>query len=109
MRQWKLFADKTSVSYGGTASIGKRKSRRPLDPSKALHVVMRSNNAKGGRSLRRHQAFVKGQLQKLAMRWQIRVYRFSNNGNHLHLLVRGRHRDDIISFLRTFSATIAMR
>ena len=35
---------KSQPSFGGVLNINKRKSRRPLDPKKPLHIVLRVKN-----------------------------------------------------------------
>lgn len=36
----------------------------------------------------------------------MRIHRYANSGNHLHLLVVGKHRDGLANFLRTIGALI---
>jgi len=46
-------------------------------------------------------------LKQYAARWGIRIYRFSNNSNHLHLFLRATTRLGFQNFLRVFSAQVA--
>jgi hypothetical protein len=73
-----------------------------------MHLVMRSTLAVGEWSLRRPEnARIVDLLRaELTKRYGIKVYRFSNNGNHLHFLLRGRRRA-IQTFLRVFLGRLA--
>jgi REP element-mobilizing transposase RayT len=76
-----------------------------------MHLVMRSSLATGELSFlrakraRRIQELVYG----LGKKHQVRVYRFANAGNHLHLLVMPKSREAFKSFLRSISGVIAHR
>jgi REP element-mobilizing transposase RayT len=76
-----------------------------------MHVVMRASQAKAGTpwSMHRHSALVSGLLKKLTSRYGVIVYQFSNNGNHLHLLVRARNRRQFKNFLRIFAGQLAQK
>ncbi|MBY0472014.1 transposase [bacterium] len=93
--------------HGGSIRKGKRKTQRPFDPKRPLHLTLRSTKARGHRSLLQHKWRVWGLLQKVSERYQIRVYRFANVGNHLHLLVQARKRAQIQAFLREFAGGVA--
>ncbi len=95
-------------SYGGDLNKGKRKGRRPLDPKKPLHVVMRSTKAIKRLSLLRHHHVIEKILRKSAQRFHICIYNWANSGNHLHLLIRGKTRTEIQNFLRTVPALVAI-
>lgn len=98
------------VEHGGDLRQGKRKIRRPFHAKKAIHISMRSSRARGSWSLLRpaHRRRVLELLQKTAEKREIRVYRFANVGNHLHLLIRARSRADLRAFLREFAGLIAV-
>lgn len=83
---------------------GKRKTRRPLDPKRSLHLVFRSIKARGAQSFlhRRHKGHIHWILLDTAVRFGIKVYRYENVGNHIHLHVRGRSRRALQAFLRVF-------
>lgn len=75
-----------------------------------MHLVLRSDRAHGSWSLlsRRHKWRVYGLVQKIARRRQVRIYRFANVGNHLHLLVQVKSRAAFQAFLREFSGAVAV-
>lgn len=99
----------TRVHHGGTYSMGKRKTRRPLSGKKPVHLVMRSDIARGAMSLRlpKNRQHITGLIQKYAKRFDIRIYKYSINSNHLHFLLRSKTRKSFQDFLRTIAGLIA--
>lgn len=99
------------IAYGGDQSRGTRKIRRPLDPRRPLHLVLRSSLAKGERSFLKTgtKHFVHDALQAAARKFGIRVLEWANVGNHIHLVIRFREADNVGRFLRAFCAKVSMR
>jgi REP element-mobilizing transposase RayT len=99
----------SSSAHGGGLSQGKRKSFRPVDPKQALHVVLRSSKARGALSMLhpRHCNPVESFVRKTATRWGVRLYRYANVGNHIHLLIQVPTREAWKSFSRELSGGIA--
>ncbi len=95
--------------FGGKLARGKRKVRRPIVTKRPMHLILKSSFAVGKYSLLQKQNafFVSALVARLAARFGIRIYEFSNNGNHLHLLVQCRDRNGFRNFNRTLSALIA--
>lgn len=90
--------------HGGDVRRGKRKLARPLATKRPLHLVFRSTKARGAKSFlhRRHKAAIHVFLLETAERFGIKLFRYENVGNHLHLVVQGRSRREIRAFLRVF-------
>lgn len=82
---------------------------RPLDPKRPIHLILRSTRARGPWSMlvRRNEVQVKGILDKTSEKYGVRVYRFANVGNHLHILVLVRTRTAFKRFLRELTGRIA--
>lgn len=97
-------------AHGGELAKNRRKTLRPLDPKQALHVVLRSSQARGRWSMldRKHSRHIHDFTHRLAERKGVRIYRFANVGNHVHLLVRARSRRSFQAFLRELSGGIAL-
>jgi len=95
--------------HGHESQRGHRKLFRPLDPSKPLHLVFRSERARGAWSLRRfkHIEHIRKMTYELAGRNQVKVIQYANAGNHLHLLVHARDRDGFKRFTRTLTGLVA--
>jgi REP element-mobilizing transposase RayT len=95
--------------HGGEHAKGKRKTARPFSSQKPIHVVMRATKAKGPMALwtSRNSKSVAAIVKKRAKASDIRIYQFSNNGNHLHILLRSKHKRDFQNFLKTVAGQIA--
>jgi REP element-mobilizing transposase RayT len=97
------------LEHGGEVRKGKRKIARPLIAKTPLHIVLRSSRAKRGWSMLR-PAFanrIKLTARALARRCDVRLYRYANVGNHLHVLAQARSRPEFQSFLRAFAGVTA--
>lgn len=109
------FLPKLRLDHGGDIRKGKRKIARPFSHKNALHVVFRAHRARGAWSLltRANEKLVQGLLQLCAERHHIRVYRFVNVGNHIHLLIKTERRQyelakqDFHRFLKHFGGLVA--
>jgi REP element-mobilizing transposase RayT len=97
--------------FGGARAAGKRKGRRPIATKRAMHLVLKSSQAVGRQSFlsKQHSTFVGELVQRLSQQWNVRIFQFSNNGNHLHLLIQARDRRGFQAFVRTLSALVARR
>ncbi|MBI4402561.1 MAG: transposase [Deltaproteobacteria bacterium] len=109
--QLKLIDDKMVSEHGGSLSLGRQKGRRPFSRKKAMHLVLRSELAKGPLSLLQNTnaCFVRSCLSKLSRRYEVRVYQFANAGSHLHLVIRAKRRESFQAFLRAFAGTVALK
>jgi REP element-mobilizing transposase RayT len=110
-KQLGLFAGEENRSeHGGGVRPGKRKVARPIATCKPMHIVLRSSRAVGEWSFLRKQnrAAIEAILEKISRRYGIRVIKSQNVGNHLHLLIQGKSRVLLQSFLRTLPAKIAL-
>lgn len=87
----------------------KRKIARPIDPKRPLHLVLRSSRARGAWSFLhpKNARRVRGEVDRSARKYGIRIYRYANVGNHLHLLVVTRTRKAFRGFLREMAGAIS--
>ncbi len=74
-------------------SPGKRttrasRQRRPRGTKEAMHLVLRSDRARGTKSLLKYDTVVRAVIAKLAKRHGVRIYRIVNAGNHLHITLK---------------------
>lgn len=107
-KQLNLFkSEKVRRLHGGEVGLGKRKLRRPIDTKNPIHIVLRSEKAKGRLSLLNHQAFIVKCLGEFSRKFRISIYEKAIVGNHIHLLIRGKTRSEIQNFFRTVAALIA--
>ncbi len=93
--------------HGGTFSLGKRRKQRPLSSKKPLHLVLRSDFAHGSRSLLRHRPLIEKILAKAKKRFAIRIYEMAIVSNHIHIVIKGRTRQNLQNFFRVAAGHIA--
>ncbi len=110
MKQLEFFkATKTKLTHGGSIGLKKRKSKRPLNIKKPIHVVLRSDKARGSLSLLNHQTKIHRIIKFTAQKFHISIYETAIVSNHIHLLMRGKRREDIQNFFRTIASLIARK
>jgi len=85
------------------------KEKRPISTKHTMHIVMRSQHAKGKRSFlaKRNREAVNRIIKHQASKHGLRLYRYENVGNHIHILLRTGHRKWLIGFLRSVTGLIA--
>jgi hypothetical protein len=85
------------------------KFQRPMDSKKALHLVLRSSKATGEKSFKnkKHEAPVWEILSRHAKKSGVQIYEYANGGNHLHILIRAKHRESYNAFIRIVTGLIA--
>jgi REP element-mobilizing transposase RayT len=95
--------------HGGKLYQGMRKRERILDPGKPLHVVLRSKRATGDWSLLdpAHERRIGHLVRQCARRQGVRIFRYANAGNHLHLVIQARRRKNYQDFLRLVGGLVA--
>ena len=109
-QDWKE-KETVTTSHGGETAKGRRKTRRPLDSRKSLHLVIRSSKATGELNLLRprNRKIVDEVVKKQSARFGIRIERFANVGNHCHFMLRFRGREYFPNFLRTVTTLISRK
>lgn len=95
--------------FGGSLIKGNAREARPISTKRPLHVVMRSGLARGARSFLRPQNSrpIQDAVRRIARAQNVRIYRFANSGNHLHLIVLPTSRAAFMRFIRAISGLIA--
>lgn len=107
MKRQQLSLFKTETQYGGDYNKGKAKTYRPLSTKKPLHVTLRSSRAVGDLALSKNRGKIQKILGSQATRWGIRIYKYSINSNHIHLVLLGKSREGIRNFFRSFAGLVA--
>lgn len=98
--------------FGGSLlGKGNPRGKRPLSTKKPIHVTMRSTKAVGRRSLLNRYAsqITQSTLAECAKRSGVRIYRYQNVGNHIHLVIRLHHRSSWSRFIRCFTSLLKLR
>ena len=97
-------------AFGGSIHSNYNPNKqRPIDHKKALHIVLRSSQARGLRSFKHknNETKVWDIIRKQAKNFNIKLYAYANSGNHLHLLLRAKERKEYSFFIRAISGLIA--
>jgi REP element-mobilizing transposase RayT len=95
------------LEHGGALTYKKRKTKRAITIKKPMHLVLRSDKAKGPRSLLKNKSLVLKILRKYSRKFAVRVYQVAVCGNHIHCLVKGCNRKQLQHFFRVFSGQVA--
>lgn len=106
-QQFQLFA-KPDLEHGGLSRKGRRKVQRPFDRKRPLHLVFRASRATGEWSFlhRRNKGALQGLVTDLSRRYKLKIYKYENVGNHLHLLAKFPSRRELKAFLRVFAQRV---
>ena len=109
-KQLKLFKQpKPKREHGGSLAVRKRRARRPLNLKQSHHLTLKSHHAIGARSLFRHKKMILSLIKKNSLKFQVKVYEYSIQGNHIHLLVKAQTREGLQNFFRVVAGHIAQR
>jgi REP element-mobilizing transposase RayT len=95
--------------FGGSLLKGNAREKRPMSKGSALHIVLRSDIAKGSLSLLhpKRAKTVEKIVYKFSKKFAVNVYRYANSGNHLHLLIRPYNRYAYRNYIKTITGLIA--
>jgi REP element-mobilizing transposase RayT len=95
--------------FGGALIKGNPREARPVSTKRPMHLVMRSTLARGERSFLRpaRAKQIKDLVQRTSKKHGVKVYRFANSGNHLHMIVLPSSRTGFNGFIRAISGLIA--
>jgi REP element-mobilizing transposase RayT len=101
-------ATKRKFTFGGTTLKGNAREKRPFHKDMFSHLVMRSALAIGERSMLRaaHKRIIEEIVRGSARIFAVKIERYVNVGNHLHLLIKAPNRQAQANFLRTISGRI---
>ena len=108
-RNLELFKSKPKSMFGGALQRSHPKSKRPLSTKHAVHLVLKSNLARGTKSFLspRNAGKIESLIRKRAKIAGVRIYHFVNVGNHIHLVIRLHNRAAYANFVRTVTGLIA--
>jgi REP element-mobilizing transposase RayT len=98
-----------AMSFGGSKLKKRRKTARPLIPGAIHHVVLKSSKAVGSLSLYKNKNMTTALLKERSKKYFVEIIQWVNMGNHLHLKVRFKSRQNFQNFLRTFTAILARK
>ncbi len=85
------------------------KTARPISVRRPMHLVVRSTRATGSQSFLLRDRDLRKVLSKQGKSFGVKIYRFANAGNHLHMIVLPRSRAAFQKFLRSVTGIIARK
>jgi REP element-mobilizing transposase RayT len=107
MRQLNFsFIQNYKHEFGGNLQVGKRKSQRPLSTKVPLHLVLRSSDYK---IFNPREKMIHDLIASECKRYGIKLYSFSPNWTHMHLLIKIPSRETYNKFIRSFTAKLALK
>ncbi|MBK7962298.1 MAG: transposase [Bdellovibrionales bacterium] len=107
--QLSLFKRKIIRQFGGALLKGNAKIVRPLTTKEPMHLVLKSAQAIGTKSMLHNYNVSKIDeiIRTHARLCRIRIYHLVNVGNHLHLVIKLDDRKKFSKFIRVITGLIA--
>lgn len=109
-----LFDKETKKRYsrnqhGGVPSKGNRKLERPLSTKNWIHLVLKSDKAKGKFNflIPKNKIAIQKIVMSKAKKFGIKIDDSANVGNHIHLKVKISSRENFQKFLKSITTLIA--
>ena len=105
---FKLLENQSIKKFGGDLLKNSNpKAARPISTKKSMHLVLRSSKAIGAHSLLKANTAIFEVISRQSKKFGVKVYRYANGGNHLHLIILPRSRKAYQDFIRAVSGLIA--
>ena len=88
----------------------KNRTARPISSRDTMHMILKSSVAKGRFSLRhsKNLVVVRRLVERQCQKYGVKLIKYSNNSNHLHLHLKFASRALYLKFVRSLTAAIAM-
>ncbi len=101
-----FFKKQVAKTFGGQLLQNKRKSKRPLSIRAPIHLVIKSEKAKGNLSFVNHQSVIVRAISAISKKWNVTVYDKAINFNHVHFVIRIKSESDYRSWIRELASEI---
>jgi putative transposase len=102
---------KEKLCFGGRLlTKSANRHARPVSTKETMHLVLKSSKAKGRYSFRSGQnaARVKSIIESQCAKFGVKLIRFSNNFNHLHLHTKFPSRVIYVMFIKSLTAKLTL-
>jgi hypothetical protein len=100
---------KTQKTEHGGSLKHPQKRKRPLSTKLTMHLQLKSTQARGPWSFRKHKTEIDKILKKFAGRYHVEIISYANVGNHIHLHIRLFRREFYTPFIRAVTAAVMMK
>lgn len=97
---------KFSPDFGGSLLNGKRKEARPLSTKHPLHLILKSEKARGTCSFINHRFAIELALAKAAAQFKVKIYDKAVSNDHIHMVIFFKSKETYKGFVRVLSAQI---
>ena len=101
-----LKSNRLKKEHGGSLLVGKRKGRRALSTTHAIHLTIKSDLKgvfnPGNRNLEQL-------IRKTADKFHVRIYETALNWSHIHCVVKIKDRKDYNAFIRALTSILAVK
>lgn len=106
MKQQELFSYNKNRSYGGSLVKGCRKSVRPLDRRKPLHLILKTTSTY---LLLNNKNQVLRTISRMNQRFSIKEYSVAVQADHVHLQIGFHSRLIYVRWIRALTGALALR
>ncbi len=103
---FEFFKKQVVKTFGGQLLQNKRKSKRPLSIKAPIHLVIKSEKAKGNLSFVNHQSAIIRAISAVSKKWNITICDQAVNFNHVHFVIRIRSESDYRSWIRELTSKV---
>jgi hypothetical protein len=103
MKQLLLINDRLSLEYGGSLLRGRRKSRRPLDKKRSVHLVLKASDTM---RLICQTHLIKSTINKYSKRFAVKVYSIAVHCDHIHIHLKIFSRATYNRWIRTITSRL---
>jgi REP element-mobilizing transposase RayT len=103
---------KRSHRFGGGLRTRRRdRERRPISIKQSMHLMLKSQLAKGPWSFLRppNKHIVALAVKKYSTMYGVQILSFANVGNHLHMHLKFFSRKSYLNFVRSLTGTVALQ
>lgn len=100
------FLSTPKLEFGGSLLLNRRKTARILATKKPIHLVLKGDVKQSG-SLRKKERQIEFEIQKWALKFDIKLYRFSINSDHIHLNIKIGSKESYRKFIKAVTGRIA--
>ena len=107
MKQLNLIQnEKVPLVHGGVLAMGKRKSKRPLDSKKPIHVVLKTTDTF---RLLRNKRFIEKLIQSKSRSFGVKIYSMGVQADHIHLNISFGSRKIYVMWIRALSGAMVKK
>lgn len=108
-KQLKLLKSRDIKFFGGILLKGRRKSQRPLSHKHPIHLVLRSDKARGNASFFLFRKQIDKMINTQAKKFGVRIYQRAIQSNHIHFVLKIHNRKLYRYFISALTGAMALR